>query len=228
MSNKKNILIVGGGSFGYEIYDLFCSDQSINIIGFLDDDKNCVLRKKTNNLEHFGDLFCNNLDKKYSLHIATGNWKLNSKLFKFYKSKGHDLHTFIHPKSTISETSIIDEGCYIGPNTIISANTIIEPNVSINFFCGVGHDCVIGKNSILSPQVMINGNCKVGESVFFGTRSVIFENLEIGKYSTIDSGTILNHNLEDFSIVSDREVPKVHHDKIKKHFYLSENTEEDI
>tara|TARA_Y100001970_G_scaffold181787_1_gene221223 strand:+ start:5760 stop:6443 length:684 start_codon:yes stop_codon:yes gene_type:complete len=221
--NNKKVIIAGGGSFGHEIYDLFCSDESSNIIGFLDDDKNCILKQRTKDLIHFGELFCDDLGNEYSLHIATGNWELNNKLFKFYKSKNYDLHTFIHPKSIISETSIIGEGCYIGPNAIVSTNTVIESNVSVNFFSGIGHDCIIGKNSILSPQVMINGNCKVGESAFFGTRSTIFENLKIGKYSTIDSGTILTHDLEDFSIASGREVSKVYEDKIKKHFYLNES-----
>ena len=69
---------------------------------------------------------------------------------------------------------------------------------------------------------MINGNCKVGESSFFGTGAVIFQNLNIGNFSTIDSGTVLRTNMNDFDIASGREKSNIVKNKLKEHFFKAE------
>ncbi len=222
MGKKDQIILVCGGSFAAEIYDLFSDDQSFEIVGFLDDDKDCYLSEKSKNLMHMGSIFSQNIDDKYFLHIATGNWELNHKIFSYYKKLNKKLYTLIHPKALVSKSAKISDGCYIGPNSIVSSNTILETNVSVNFSCGVGHDCNIGRNTIVSPHVMINGNCKVGESSFFGTGAVIFQNLNIGNFSTIDSGTVLRTNMNDFDIASGREKSNIVKNKLKEHFFKAE------
>jgi len=223
VKKKSEVILIGGGMFANEIYDLFSSEIPDRIVGYCDDKKKCFLANQNRTLKYFGKLLSNDLDRNYKIHIASGDWKLRHRLYKHYKELGFEFYSFIHPSSVITKSATISNGCYVGPNAIISSNSILEENIVLNCFSGIGHDCTIGKNTIISPKVMINGGCKIDESVFFGSNSVVFQNVSIGKFSTIDSGYILRKNLDDFSIAANKMESNSIADKIKKSYWESSN-----
>lgn len=223
MKEISEVIIIGGGMFANEIYDLFSSKIPDKIVGYCDDKKECFLGNQNSALIYFGKLFSSDLDRKYKIHIASGDWKLRDSLYRYYKKLGFDFYSFVHPSSVVSKSATISNGCYVGPHSIISANSVLEENIVVNCFSGIGHDCTIGKNTIISPKVMINGGCKIDQSVFFGSNSVVFQNTSIGKFSTIDSGYILRKNLDDFSIAAYKIESNSMLDKIKRFYWENSN-----
>ena len=57
------------------------------------------------------------------------------------------------------ETSIIDDGCYIGSGTKIWHFSHLMPN------CTLGENCNIGQNVVISPEVVLGNNVKVQNNV---------------------------------------------------------------
>jgi len=58
-----------------------------------------------------------------------------------------------------NETSIIDDGCYIGSGTKIWHFSHLMPN------CTLGENCNIGQNVVISPEVVLGNNVKVQNNV---------------------------------------------------------------
>ncbi|MDA9264359.1 acetyltransferase [Saprospiraceae bacterium] len=57
------------------------------------------------------------------------------------------------------ETSIIDDGCYVGSGTKIWHFSHLMPN------CTLGENCNIGQNVVISPEVVLGNNVKVQNNV---------------------------------------------------------------
>ncbi len=125
----------------------------------------------------------------------------------------------ISDKASISGTSKIGKGVYIGDFVYIGKGTIIEDNVKVFPNTYIGDDCCIGEGSIIFPNVSIYRGVRIGKWVRIHSGAVIGSDgfgyaysresgkiekvpqvgsveiedfVEIGANTTIDRGTIGN------------------------------------
>ncbi|NLO88801.1 MAG: bifunctional UDP-N-acetylglucosamine diphosphorylase/glucosamine-1-phosphate N-acetyltransferase GlmU [Clostridia bacterium] len=115
-----------------------------------------------------------------------------------------------------SETTRIDSGVKIAPDTIIYPFTIIEGNTEIGEDCRIGPfttivDCVIGKDTMIKNSVIlesrIGSHCKVGPFAHIRPGTVLEDYVKVGdfveiKKSKIGEGSKVPH----LSYVGDAEV----------------------
>jgi len=73
---------------------------------------------------------------------------------------------------------------------------VIGPDVFINSFCtvheGTEHPTLIGRNSILDSYVHISHDVRVGTSVQLGSRVTLLGHVEVGDYSKVFAGSVVN------------------------------------
>lgn len=93
----------------------------------------------------------------------------------------------------------IDQGAYIGSNTVISAGlageTRILANAQIDAGCHIHHDCQIGKNTTICSNVAMGGFVTIGEDSFLGIGAQIKNRIKIGKNALIGMGSVVIRNV---------------------------------
>ena len=214
----KNIIFVGGGGFALEIYSFMQDDKNFKntICGVIDDSVGCELIKRYPEIEYLGKIKQYKFKINEKAIITIGDPFLRKDIFNFLKQKNIEFLSYIHSTAFVASDSKMGEGCYVGPHCIISSKSEIKDNISLNVYCGVGHGAKVESHVVVSPYSVINGDCQVGDAVFLGSRVTLFPKIRIGKGSSIDSGVILRHDVDNFKMVSQRVAEKVFSDRIKE------------
>lgn len=138
--------------------------------------------------------------EQYEIIIAVSNplerEKIVNKLPKETK-----YFTFIHPTTLIFGNKIeIEEGSFIGANTILTTNIKIGKHSILNRGNQIGHDTIIGNYFSAMPGSIVSGNCKIGDRVYLGTNSSVKEKIEICDDVTIGLNTGIVKNISDKGI----------------------------
>ncbi len=185
MTNKK-IVIIGysGHSFGCIEVAISCG---FSIVGYHDISEKFNNPYKLNYLGHE-----NTIDSNNTAFIATGDNSIRRKIYEKLHLKDISLNTIlVHPSSTISKTSLIEE------QTFISAGVIISPQVKIGVGCIINtgaiieHDCSIGKFSHIAPGAVLAGNVSIGSGSIIGANAVIKQGVNVGDNIIIGAGAVV-------------------------------------
>jgi len=118
------------------------------------------------------DLLKTNL-KESQFALTIGNNKLRSEMAEKIRSLGGITPNLIHPKSFVSPTAKLGQGCFIHFNAVLWTQAII------------GNDCVISPNAMIAHHATIEDGCSVasfsvvgaysniGKRVLFGVNAII-------------------------------------------------------
>ncbi len=176
----KDIIIVGAGHLGLDVYDLIKSINKVeplwHIKGFLND---CPV-----NLEQFqikekviGTIKDWIPSKEEHFAIAIGSPIGREKVVNSLKAKGVIFETLISPHSFVHKTAEIGEG------SIISSTSKIAPCAKIGEFVTIG-DSTIGQNATIgdysntASYVNVYQDIKVGKRVQIWTHAIILNTVE--------------------------------------------------
>jgi sugar O-acyltransferase (sialic acid O-acetyltransferase NeuD family) len=195
----KNLLIIGAGGFGREVYSWACDMYECNkewqIIGFLDDDINALdgfdyPTKVISCLKAYkaqpNDIFV----------CAIGNPKIKQSCVEMLKENGAEQFiNIIHPSSIVSKSAKLGKGVILCPMTIVSADANIGDFVTMNSHSNVGHDTRIGEWTQISGYCDITGGVTVGEQVFMGSSVTILPKIKIDSGAIIGAGSVVVKNV---------------------------------
>ena len=116
---------------------------------------------------------------EYIVMVAIANSKDREDVVKSLPEKTQ-YFTFIHPTAQLMSDEIdIDEGSFIGANSIITCNIKLGKHSLLNRGVHIGHDCIIGDYFSAMPGSVVSGNVKIGSKVYLGTNSSIREKITI-------------------------------------------------
>lgn len=107
----------------------------------------------------------------------------------------------IHPKASISPTSVIGDGTVIMGGVVINADSIIGEHTIVNTSCSIDHDSVLDDFVHISPGAILCGGVRVGEGTHVGAGSTIIQNIKVGKWVTIGAGSVVVDDVPDFAVV---------------------------
>ena len=146
----KRLLILGAGQYGYvakETAEAMCIYESIE---FLDDCSEKAIGK-------LSDIDQVEYDEAF---IAIGNPQVREEWMPRVKK----LATLIHPKSILSPSAVIGNGCIIeagavimtdvriGDCCIIMANSVVGHNAKVGNYCKLKYNCTIAENSVVPDK----------------------------------------------------------------------------
>ena len=135
------------------------------------------------------------LSLKIPVLVVPDSVKTRQNLAKQYKDAGFHLATIVSPKSCISKSAIISEGCMVSHFANVSANVLIGQCCRINVGANIMHNCKIGDFSTIAPNAVILGNTSIGRLCYVGANATILPNISIGNNVTIGAGAVVTHNL---------------------------------
>jgi len=188
-----NIIIVGAGGFGREVYlwakDSFSKDQ-YRIKGFLDDNPR-ILNNYNMDIGIIGDLDGYEIKKQDRFVFAIGDIDVKKHLVTKLKEKGAKFLTLIHPTAIVANTAKIGQGVIICPFVTVSDYVQLGDFVMMNIYSSCGHDAKVGDYCILSPYATLNGFVILEDEVFLGTHSTIIPYKKIGYKSKISANSVV-------------------------------------
>jgi UDP-perosamine 4-acetyltransferase len=201
--NKKEIYIIGAGSYGEAIFDL-AENCGYKVVGFFDDD----LGKKNEKifdaevLGPINNLFSENIiNKNYA--VAIGNNKIRRNILKNIRQGGGNTPSLIHPTAELCLNTKIGQGVYIQPKAVVWTKVIIEDDCIISPLSLICHHSIMKKGSFLSNLSSIGANIIIEENVFIGMGSTIMSGItRIGANSIIGAGSVVIHDVLPNTIVA--------------------------
>ena len=184
----KNLIIIGAGGMGREIYDLatLCKgyDKEYVIKGFLDnaidalngfDGYPPVIDTIDDYTVRGGDVFV----------CSIGDVTEKKKNVELILDKGGDFISLIHPDAFVGKNTKIGKGSIILKNAYIGVDCVIGDYVLIQLSAVIGHDVKVGKYSRVDCLVVCVGGTELKEEVTVHTSSVINHKVIVGRNANV-------------------------------------------
>jgi sugar O-acyltransferase (sialic acid O-acetyltransferase NeuD family) len=201
-----DVIIIGAGGHAAEINEYIIYSQKVtgkkelNIIGFLDDNKDNYTRYNLS-APFMGGVTDHKVIQGHEYLIGIANLQYRRLFVDRYKSEGAHFMSFIHCGAYISGSAIIGEGTIIGPNANIGPNVQIGKYNLINSRCSLAHDTIVGDYNFISPNVCFSGFTEIGNENLFGINSATIPGIKIGSRNKIAAGMILDQNIGSDTVV---------------------------
>ena len=146
---------------------------------------------------------------KYVVMIAIANSKDREDIVKQLPTSTQ-YFTFIHPTAQLMSNDItIDEGSFIGANSIITCNVFIGKHAILNRANHIGHDCKIGDYFSAMPGSIVSGSVTLGNKVYLGTNSCIREKINICDDVTVGLNTGIFKDIKDSGVYAGYPIKKI-------------------
>jgi sugar O-acyltransferase (sialic acid O-acetyltransferase NeuD family) len=180
--------IIGYGELGQQFHNNLIS---LNYSTFFLFDDNY---KKIKFTEYKNDIY-----KDSDFYVGLGYKNLFTKyaILNELRSTFKETPNFIHAKTFVNKTSIVEDAVFIYPMCNIDINVRIKLGSVINNSVVISHDSIIGNCCYISPGCIISGNVKIGDFTFVGAGAIISNNVTIGKNVIIGIGTVITNNIPD-------------------------------
>ena len=195
----KELVIIGAGSYGREIYNLALESQGygdvFSIKGFIDnlydevgyENYPPILGKVEDYSPQPDDVFV----------CAIMDVEVKRKYIDIVLEKGGNFINLIHKASRIWQNTTIGKGCIICDNVSISCDVTIGDFVTIQTMSVVGHDCEIGDYSHLNCFSFLGGKCKVGEMSTINTGAILLPGKKVGYHGLVGAGSVVLKSVKD-------------------------------
>ena len=200
----KNLIIIGAGGMGREIYNLatFCKgfNKEFIIKGFIDDSLSSLeefkgyppVISKINEYEiEANDVFV----------CSVGDVLRKKKFTQPILDKGGEFISLIHPYAFISNNVKIGVGCIVLQNATIGADVKIGDHVLVQISTIIGHDSIIGDFSRIDCFAVCVGGVVIEEQVTIHTSAILNHNIKVGKKSIVGAGSFVIRKVKENTTV---------------------------
>ena len=145
-------VIIGAGTYG-EVYLAYLLEAGVEIVGFLDDNKE-LHGKKVRDIPVLGgtDLLesLKQTMQIEAVYCPIGNNKLRVKFLIKANLLGYKTPNYIHPSVVMSPDVKIGEGVYILLGTHVMPHVVIEDYVMISMGVNIAHHSVLQQGTFVS------------------------------------------------------------------------------
>lgn len=195
----KNLVIIGAGSYGREIYNLAleCNGYGTNYVikGYIDNLYEEV--GYTNYPSILGIVDEYTPEENDVFVCALMDVDIKKKYIDIILEKGGSFISLIHKSARIWQNTTIGSGCIICDNVSISCDVQIGNFVTIQTLSIIGHDCEIGDYSHLNCFTFLGGKCKVGELSTINTGAILHPGKKTGCHALVGAGSVVLRNVKD-------------------------------
>ena len=195
----KEIILIGGGGHCKSVLDSLLELNEYAKIGIVDKKEN--IGKSVMDMHVVGcddDLyFLFNDGYKYAFVTlgSIGNPTLRIKLFNILINIGYEIPVIIDESAKVSKYAKIEQGVFVGKQSVVNAGTLIQKGVIINSGAIVEHDCQIGPFSHIAPGAVLGGEVVVGEHSHVGLNATVKQQVHIGSNSIIGMASVVLENI---------------------------------
>jgi len=195
------LLILGAGGHGKVVSEIAQLMEQWEEVAFLDDREDISEVLGIPIVGKLADLSA--LKNKYEYaFVAIGSNNARVKWTKKLSDHSFKIPTLIHPSSTVSTKSSIEEGTVIMAGAVINPNARIGRSCIINTASTIDHDCLLQDGVHTSPGAHLGGTVKVGERTWICIGATIINNINIGCNSIIAAGAVVTKDVPSNVLVA--------------------------
>lgn len=199
MEKPKNLIIIGAGSYGREVYNLALECRGYGtafvVKGFIDNlyDKIAfegyppIIGTVNDYVPEADDVFI----------CALMDVEVKKKYIDTIVAKGGQFLNLIHKTASIWKNTKIGIGCIICDNVHISCDITIGDFVTIQPQSVLGHDVVIRNYCHLNTYSFLGGKVIVDEMVTINTGAIIHPGIEVGAHAVIGAGAVVLRKVKE-------------------------------
>lgn len=189
----NNIHLYGAGGHAKVIIDII---QSLNNkVGLIYDDNPSISECLETSVVDTKEI-----NNNVPLIISIGNNAIRKNIVE--KLGNITYANAIAPSATFSNYTKIGTGNVVMQKVVVQASVIIGNHIIINTGATVDHDCIIEDFVHIAPGVNLCGNVHIGEGTLVGVGSVVIPGIKIGKWVTINAGSVITKDIPDNAIVA--------------------------
>lgn len=188
----KNLLIVGAGGFGRE---MFCAaresvgfGENFRIKGFLDANP-AALDGFSGYPDIVGSPETYEVSPDDVFVTALGSIEARMRCVGLIEARGGRFMPIIHRSASIGQNVVIGEGSFVAHNAVLTADVKVGRHSCVFHGAVIGHDTVLGDFSHVYSLVSIGGGVRIGKgaSVFPGAK--IVPRITVGDGATVGIGS---------------------------------------
>lgn len=198
---EKEVVIIGAGGFGREVWQYATDLGGFAVKGFLDDRAPSQVATP-GHLPVLGTVSEYAVTGSESFLLAVGEPEARSRIAARFLKAGARFETIVHPRAYVASTATIGAGCIVAPFATIGASAQLGDFAQVHFYASVAHDVVVGPYSALSPYAVVNGGGHLGEAVFLGTRATVNPLKRVGDHAKVAAGAVVYHDVPSWSLAA--------------------------
>lgn len=198
---SEELVFVGFGGHAKSIADAVERQNLYKIVGYTDIEEKESKYKYLGKDDALKDIFASGVKNAIIALGYIGNGNLRETIYSKLKTIGFSLPTIIDPSATVSDTSVIDEGTFIGKGAVVNCEAVIGKCCIINTGAIIEHECVVRDFSHIAVGAVLCGQVKIGESVFIGANSTVIQAVEVFDNEIIPAGEVLRRKTIVFGSV---------------------------
>ncbi|MGI1799531.1 MULTISPECIES: acetyltransferase [Priestia] len=195
------LLILGAGGHGKVVSEIAQLMKHWEQVAFLDDREDVSEVLGIPIVGKLADLPA--FKKKYEYaFVAIGSNNARVTWTKKLSDHGFKIPILIHPSSTVSAKSSIEEGTVIMAGAVVNPDARIGKSCIINTASTIDHDCLLQDGVHTSPGAHLGGTVKVGERTWICIGATIINNINIGYDSVIAAGAVVTKDVPSNVLVA--------------------------
>lgn len=197
-TNKKRILLIGGGGHCRSVLDTIIKTDEYTEIGIVDPNRVDDSRAHyAGTDEELARLIHEGWTDAFVTVGSVGDTSLRRRLYQLVKSLGFHIPALIDPSAEVSETARIEEGVFIGKKAIVNTQAFLGGSSIINSGAIIEHDCVVDEFAHVSPGAVLCGEVSVGKDSHIGAGAIIRQQIRIGEKVVIGAGSVVVSDIPD-------------------------------
>lgn len=201
MHEHGDVIVVGAGGFGREVYQYARDVGALTVAGFLDDgDPTTLMLPDGQPLLGRASDYSPSAGQQFLL--AVGNPETRAKIAERFWAHGAVFETIVHPRAYIAESATIGQGSIVAPFASVGASAVLGELSQVHFYASVAHDVRVGRFSALSPYAAVNGGGRLGECVFMGTRATVNPLKRVANHSKVAAGAVVYQDVPEWSLAA--------------------------
>lgn len=199
----KNLVIVGAGGFGRELYEMLWdafSPTQYRFKGFLARDagelERCGVAERV-----LADPEQYRPEPDDRLLLAIGAMDARRRVVDALESAGGEFVSFVHPLARVAATAELGVGAVIYPFAVVSNRASLAPHVHLNYYASIGHDCQLGRYCLLAPYATLNGFVQLADEVYISTHATVAPGRRLGRRCKLSANSACMQDAADDMLI---------------------------
>jgi len=206
---RRRVLIYGVGQTGNMVASILELDETVEIVGFVDDDEG-QWGERLRGYEILGGRDFVTAGRGFdAVAVAIGRVDPRRSVAEWLREEGVSQQSAIHPSALIPKDSTVGEGTIVGAGTTLYVNPAIGRNVFVGPSVAVSHDSVVGDYALLSVGSVVGARVDVAPGAFVGAGATVMPpgwgadaRLTVGADAIVGVGAVVIRDVEPRAIVA--------------------------
>ena len=203
MSERKKLILIGGGGHCKSVIDVVNSTGDYYIHGILDISEKKGVTILGNKIIGTDINIADFVEQGFAFHVSLGQVKAadsRKRIYEILIGLNADMPVICSPNAYLSSDSHVGRGSIIMHQVLVNAGAQIGSNCIINNKALIEHDSVIGNHCHISTAAVINGDCVVGNECLIGSNSVLLQGTKISDKCLVGAGSVVTKEIVDANI----------------------------